>query len=98
MEIKIKFENFDKTDVLCDYVNKKLANLTKFNSKITAIDVTLNLAKGGEQNAKANLYIPGEMLHAHANSTDLYSSINQLEHKLAEQLKKHHDKLMAHRH
>lgn len=95
--IKIKFEHLEKTAAIKDYVEKKLELLLKFNGKIMNIDVTLSVAKGGEQTAKANLHAPGEVLHAHATSTDLYYSIDELERKLAEQVKKHHGKLIDHR-
>jgi putative sigma-54 modulation protein len=87
MEINISGPHIEITDAMNTYARKKLGLLSKYNDKILHIDVIFSAVRA-DQKVEANVHIKGKILHAEATSNDMYTSIDNLEDKLAEQLKK----------
>jgi putative sigma-54 modulation protein len=94
-KIIISGHHVDLTQGMKDHVEKKLSHLFDHNT-ITNINVILDIEKDNHI-AEATVHIPGHnTLHAKATTGDMYSSIDELEHKIDSQLKKEHSKEANH--
>jgi putative sigma-54 modulation protein len=99
MNITITAQAFEMTPAIRTYAEKKLAKLSEFSSQITEISAVLQVEKKIHQIAKAFVALPQKkVIHAEAESKDMYTSIDDLSRKLAQQIKKykemhdnHHD-------
>ena len=91
MQINISGHHLDVTDALKQYVNSKMEKLERHFDHITNIQVTLTVEKL-RQIAEATVHISGADLHAHAESEDMYASIDSLVDKLDRQILKHKEK------
>lgn len=97
MQINITGHGIQLTPALRDYANEKLTRLKRHSDNITSINLILDIEKL-QQIAKATVHIPGVELHAHSESSDLYSAIDTLIDKLDNQIKKHKEKIKNHHH
>jgi len=97
MQINITGHGIQVTDAIRTYLTDKLSRLLeKRNNHITSINVILNVEKL-QQIAKATIHLPPKAeIHAHSESSDLYSAIDALIDKLNHQLTKHKEKLKEH--
>lgn len=102
MKIRIKGTNIKLSQSLKDYVEDKISSVEKFiNTKFeTQVDfeiekTTHHHKKGDIFRAEVNLTIPGKLLRAEAQESDIYLSINGVKDKLQRELKKYKDKKSA---
>ena len=89
--IQISGHKIEITEVLREFVNKKFSSIQKHSTNITSIHVILKVDKLA-QFAEANIHIPGAEINAHADSDDMYKTIDILVDKVVRQLDKHKGK------
>ena len=103
MIIHIKSTNLDLTPALKTFVDEKLGPLDKYVRKFETegeIEMNLELArttkhhrKGPVFKAEANLVLPGKMLRAEHNDTDIRAAIDHLRNKLKMEIEKYKERV-----
>jgi putative sigma-54 modulation protein len=94
-KITISGHHVELTKAMKDHVGAKLNHLFDHHT-ITDIKVILDIQKENHR-AEATVHIPGQnTLHAESTTRDMYSSIDELEHKIFVQLDKRHQKQIDH--
>lgn len=96
MQIHIVGHNFHVTPAIEEFIKEKFNKLKKHSEQITSINVTLNVEKL-QHIAESTIFLMKFELHAHAESHNMYTTIDQLVEKLNVQLIKHKEKLQSHR-
>ncbi len=96
MQIQISGHQIEITQALRDHVANRLGKLDKYFDNVTALNVVLSVEKL-QHRAEATLAAAGRTLHAEASDGDMYASVDTLLDKLVAQLRKHKEKLTAHR-
>tara|TARA_R110000868_G_scaffold8205_9_gene42857 strand:+ start:33655 stop:34008 length:354 start_codon:yes stop_codon:yes gene_type:complete len=91
MEINISGHHLEVTDPIREYAQDKIGGLEKFDHDIVDIEIILSVDKT-RQKAEAKVNVPHTTLFAEAVTEDIYSAIDELRNKLAEQIKKHKSK------
>ncbi len=92
MQTQITGHNMEVTPTLRKIVEKKLARLLNHHADlITNIHIKLSINKLS-QDAEGQIAIPGNSIHASAQSEDMYKTIDLLMDKLTRQLNKHKEK------
>ncbi|MDP2638886.1 MAG: ribosome-associated translation inhibitor RaiA [Candidatus Azambacteria bacterium] len=83
MKINLKTKNFEITPSIREYVQEKLDNLDKFLPKDESIFADVELGKTTEHHQKGdifrveiNLTVPGRLIRAVAEESDLYAAID----------------------
>ena len=93
MQINIKGKNFEVTDPLKSYVDKKLKKLDKYFREIKEANVTLSVQRGMHM-VEVQLEGDGVLLRGEERrGTDMYGSIDQVVEKLETRVKKFKGKL-----
>lgn len=91
-DIIISGHNLDLTDSIKYVVREKMQKLFEHEARIQRLRIEVefnpNSSKQNEFNAKGMIEIKGNDLVAHAESDDLYKSIDLLEHKLDRMLRR----------
>ena len=103
MQIQISGQHIQVTPALRERVEQQLGRFERLFDNITALDVVLSVDKN-EHKAGGTLHCSGTRLHADGiarldddNKNDtLYTAIDAMVAKLADQLKKHKEKLKDH--
>lgn len=96
MQIQIDGQGITVTPALRELAIKKIERELSHFEKITNVHITLK-TESNEHSANANVSIPGIVINAHAQSDDMYKTIDMMVHNLNAQLTKHKEKLKAHR-
>jgi putative sigma-54 modulation protein len=100
MQITVRAHHVDITEALKDYAQTKLGKLDKFCSTLISIDVNLKFektsAEDGQQCVEVKLNLPGQVLHASAQTHDMYASIDDAHDKCEKQLTKYKEKHQQH--
>lgn len=92
MNVTFTGRHVEVTDALRQYATEKLERLHRHYDKITNIHVVFDVEKL-IQRAEATLHVPhGGIIHAQADSEDMYNSIDSLFEKLERQVAKHREK------
>jgi putative sigma-54 modulation protein len=90
MNIQISGQAFEVTPAIKAYIEKKLYKLKEFSDEITDITAVLHVDKKIHQIAKACVALHQKnVIHAQAESKDMYTSIDDLSRKLTQQIKKY---------
>lgn len=104
MDLNIKTHQIELSDDVKDYLDKRMAELGKFVSEGTLIKGDIDLQKttnhhqsGDIFEAKANLELPGKLLHASAGGDDIKKAIDGLKDELQQELKKYKELLSTKR-
>jgi putative sigma-54 modulation protein len=93
MSIQISGQSFEITPAIKTYAEKKLTKLKEYSNQITEISIVLHVDKKIHQIAKGYVALPQKnVIYAEAESKDMYTSIDELARKLAEQIKKYKGK------
>lgn len=91
-EIIISGHNLDLTDSIKHMVNEKMQKLFEHETTILRLRIEVefnpNSSKRDQFNAKGMIEIKGNDLVAHAESDDMYKSIDLLERKLDRMLRR----------
>ncbi|WP_218814051.1 ribosome hibernation-promoting factor, HPF/YfiA family [Rickettsiella endosymbiont of Dermanyssus gallinae] len=96
MQITITDDGIKVTDALRQHIDK-FNRLDHILTKATSIHVTLSV-ENLEQVAKALVHAHGTEFYARAESTDLYTAIDDLIDKIEQQVNKHKQKQKEKRH
>ncbi len=96
MQIEITGHHIDITDSMREYVNEKVARVTKHYSGVLNAHVVLSVEKL-VSHAEATLHVAGDTLHANADNSDMYAAIDALADKLIRQVDKYKGKLKDYR-
>lgn len=90
MEYTVRGQNIEVTEALRDFVEKKLGRLDKyFETPLQAnAQVTLSVVRG-DHDVEVTIPLPGVMLRAEEQSSDMYASIDMVVDKLERQIRKH---------
>ena len=97
MQINITGKDFEITDAIREYVEKKISSLEKFHDKIIRANVVMCLdtkhhTKGQIFTCECKLEIPGKDVFAEKNEKTLYKAIDKVRDYLESELKKHKGK------
>jgi putative sigma-54 modulation protein len=89
MKIVVKGKNFEVTDALDQYVEKKLKKIEKYfkGSPITA-DVTMRIERGMHI-VDITVEVDGLLLRGEEETGDMYASIDSVIDKIERQIRKH---------
>jgi putative sigma-54 modulation protein len=93
MNVNITSKNLKASDYLLDLIESKLQKLDKYFKGNIDAHVTLSLEKG-RQGIEATINARGIMFRAEDNSTDIYSGIDKVVDRLANQMSKYKRKLV----
>ncbi len=96
MNVKITGLNIDVTPAIKEYINSKLARITRHADNVISTTVTLSIDKM-KQKAEVDLHLAGKSLHTEAAENDLYASIDILMDKLDRMVLKHKEMSTKHR-
>jgi putative sigma-54 modulation protein len=96
IDIQISGHHIQVTEALREYVHKKFQKIQDQMTRITQIHITLSVEKA-DQNAEAQVHLPGKTLHGTATHTDLYTAIDNLAAKIHTQAIKYKEKLTDHK-
>lgn len=91
MSITITGDNLKVTDELRQYATDKIRKLDKFDDQIIDTEVVLRV-ESQRQTAEAKVNVPNKTLFADATTENMYSSIDELQDKLAVQIKNYKNK------
>ena len=97
MNLTISGHHLEVTPALRDYVETKLARLSRHFDQPFEVRTQLSIDKP-EHKAEATVNVSGRTLHADANAIDMYAAIDRLADKLDRLLVKHKEKLVAQHH
>jgi len=95
MQLTISGHQLDLTDSMKDYIGEKMQRVERHFDHLNSIDVVLNVEKI-QHKAEATINAKGVTIHAHAESENMYSSIDELTDKLDAQVRKHKEKVTDH--
>ena len=93
MRIETHGQQIEVTPALRDYIETKLARLSRHFDQPLEVRTQLSLDKP-EHKAEATVNVSGRTLHADANAVDMYAAIDRLADKLDRLLVKHKEKLV----
>ncbi|MBL7220691.1 MAG: ribosome-associated translation inhibitor RaiA [Phycisphaerae bacterium] len=96
MNIVIEARHMEVTDSLRQYVESKAEKLPKYYDNLHSIEITLDM--------EADQPMTEILVHAGRKSTfvasarneDMYACVDQCMHKIAEQLRRHKDRIRGH--
>ncbi|MFH1094205.1 MAG: ribosome-associated translation inhibitor RaiA [Candidatus Omnitrophota bacterium] len=96
MELRISGRHFEITDALKEYVGKRTENFEKYLHKIIDVHAILSVEKYRQT---AEISVLGKKLKITEKSvdTDMYASIDKVCARIEKTLRRHKDKVKAHR-
>ena len=95
MDIKIQAINFEATEKLHDYVQKRLSKLAKFYSEMERVDVSLKVVKpetAMNKEVSVRLAVPGSDLFAQKVADTFEEGVDLCADTLTRQLEKYKEK------
>lgn len=95
MQINLTGHHVDVTESLRDYVNGKFEKLERHFDHINNVHVVLTVEKLN-QIAESTVHLSGSEVHAKAENSDMYASIDALIDKLDRQILKYKGKINKH--
>lgn len=95
MQINLTGHHIEITPALRDYVASKMDRIERLENAGN-LHVVLTVEKL-RQRAEATLHVSGADLFADAEDESMYAAIDALADKLGRQVKKHKEKVLAHR-
>ena len=96
MQPKISVKNGKVSEKTKEYVEKACAKLDRFFDKIIDCEVVLEKQKQNKQ-VEFILKVPHQTLAASCTDENLYKAVDEAQNRVEAQLKKYHDRLVAHR-
>ena len=96
MNVEITSRHFTPSEELKALVNEKISKVNKFNIELTRCHVILSRENGSEESVDIVAHSKGHEFVAHDNSSVFEKSLANSVKKLSIQLKKQHDKIVAH--
>ncbi len=95
MQLTISGQQIDLTDSMKNYIGEKMIRIERHFDHLNSIDVVLHVEKIHHK-AEATLNAKGVTMHAHADSGNMYATIDELADKLDSQVRKHKEKVTDH--
>lgn len=95
MQLTISGHQIDLTDSMKNYIGEKMERIERHFDHLNSIDVVLHVEKIHHK-AEATVNAKGVTLHAHADSENMYATIDELTDKLDSQVRKHKEKITDH--
>ncbi|MCO4799488.1 MAG: ribosome hibernation promoting factor [Colwelliaceae bacterium] len=95
MQINLAGHHVEITEPLRESVNSKFAKLERHFDHINNVHVVLTVEKLN-QIAEATVHLNGTEIHARAENSDMYASIDSLVNKLDKQVLKYKGKINQH--
>jgi len=95
MQLTISGHQIDLTDSMKNYIGEKMQRIERHFDHLNSIDVILHVEKIHHK-AEATINAKGVTMHAHADSENMYASIDELTDKLDSQVRKHKEKITNH--
>jgi len=95
MNIRIQSVNFDATEALLAYVNKKMAKLGKFHEEIVNLEIFLKVIKpetANNKEAEIKLKMYGQDFFAAKTCDSFEEAVDLAAEAIDKQLKKHKEK------
>ena len=96
MNLTVTGHHIEITPAIRDYINAKLARITRHFDHVIDVGVTLSVEKL-KQKVEANVHVSGKAIFVEADNADMYAAIDSLADKLDRQLLKHKEKNFGHR-
>lgn len=96
MQLSLSGHHVEITDAIRDYTNGKFEKIKRHFDKVIDVHVILTVEKL-EQKAEATIQLNGNKIFAEDTQENMYSAIDSLVDKLDRQVRKHKEKLAAHR-
>jgi putative sigma-54 modulation protein len=97
MNIHINGRHFDLTDALKNHINDRLAYLESHFEKLMEVHVVLHKERENHI-AEATMHIAHmPNIHAKAETSDMYASVDMMIDKLKHQIQKHKEKELTER-
>ncbi len=97
METMFTFRNIESTEGLRNHTEEKLLKLKKYCLKPESTHIILHVDKHHSHRAEITLVDHGEHYISHADSSDMYASIDQAISKLEAQLRRKKDRQKHHK-
>ncbi len=95
MQLTISGHQIDLTDSMKNYIDEKMQRIERHFDHVSSIDVVLHVEKL-QHKAEATVNAKGITMHAHADSENMYATIDDLTDKLDSQVRKHKEKITNH--
>ena len=95
MQLTISGHQIDLTDSMKSYIDEKMSRIERHFDHLNSIDVVLHVEKIHHK-AEATVNAKGVTMHAHADSGNMYATIDELADKLDSQVRKHKEKITDH--
>lgn len=93
MQLHYVGKNIDVTDALKTYTAEKFQSIAERDNRIQHVNIIFWVEHLSHV-AEANFHLDGIELVAKVESDDMYKSITELAHKLAQQVTKHKQKII----
>ena len=96
MKISMTARHFELSDALRTHVESRLAGLSRYNQRMSRVEVTLAEEKR-EKRVEARAAVDGDVnIHAEATAEDFRVAVDRVSDKLARQLKRRRDRRTDH--
>jgi len=96
MQLSLSGHHVEITDAIREYTNSKFDKIKRHFDKVIDVHVILTVEKA-EQKAEATIQLNGSKIFAEDTQENMYAAIDSLVDKLDRQVRKHKEKLTAHR-
>jgi ribosomal subunit interface protein len=96
MKVEFKFRHVPASQELTDYVNERIAKLSKFEMKPYRIDVTFSAEKTCQ---RVDVHVRGRdiELHSHSEAPDFFTGADEALHRMARQLSRKKARVQDHK-
>ena len=92
MKIVVRGKNFEVTDALREWVEKKLGKIEKYFNNLKEVQVVL-VVNRDRHRAEVTIPLDGIVLRGEEETGDMYSSVDMVIDKLEKQIKKYKTKI-----
>jgi putative sigma-54 modulation protein len=94
MQLTVKGKNFDVTDALRGYAEKRIDKIVRYFDNVISTDVTLSTERNWHI-VEVTVFGSGFVLRGEERSNDMYASIDMVLDKLEKQIKREKGKLKS---
>lgn len=96
MKIQISGRHVGVTNAMKEYARTKVEKLLRFYERVTGATVTMDIQNNDHVVEMIFEASRGARLVGHANASDMYAACDLAEQKVAQQLRKHKERLTDH--
>lgn len=95
MNLKVSGHHLDVTPAINDYINEKMARISRHFDQVMDVDIILSVDKL-DQKIEAKVHLSGKDLYCESVDEDMYAAIDSLADKLDRVVLKYKEKLADH--